>query len=93
MSVYPKRSFPLGTIFTTIVCLAVAVLAVVFHHFPQSLGEVLEKAGAYIVALNGALVEYLYNFVPENVLALLASKSPAAAVGSAAQTPAAPLRT
>ncbi|CAD5226468.1 unnamed protein product [Bursaphelenchus xylophilus] len=82
MSIYPKRSFPFGTILTTLLCIAVAISAIVLHHFPQSLNEVVDKFSVYLMAISSSLVEYIYNFVPENIPALIASKSPTPAVSN-----------
>ncbi|KAI6196195.1 Suppressor of tumorigenicity 7-like protein [Aphelenchoides besseyi] len=76
VSIYPKKSFPLGTIFTTFVCLSVAILAIVFHHFPQYMHECLDRTVNYVFEFFVAIGDFVCSYLPENLLALLASKSP-----------------
>ncbi|KAI6238587.1 Suppressor of tumorigenicity 7-like protein [Aphelenchoides fujianensis] len=76
VSVYPKKSLPLGTIFTTFVCLSVAIMAIVFHHFPQYMNEWLDRSVNNAMDFFEAIGDFVCSFVPENLLSLLASKSP-----------------
>ncbi|KAI6171974.1 hypothetical protein M3Y98_00921500 [Aphelenchoides besseyi] len=76
VSIYPKKTFPLGTIFTTFVCLSVAILAIVFHHFPQYMHECLDRSVNYVFEFFVAIGDFVCSYLPENLLALLASKSP-----------------
>ncbi|KAI6184826.1 Suppressor of tumorigenicity 7-like protein [Aphelenchoides bicaudatus] len=76
VSIYPRKSFPFGTIFTTIVCITVAILAIVFHHFPHYLYDVFDKSINAIFDFFVAIGDFVCSFLPENLLPLLASKSP-----------------
>uniref|UniRef100_A0A914C8N5 Protein ST7 homolog n=1 Tax=Acrobeloides nanus TaxID=290746 RepID=A0A914C8N5_9BILA len=74
VSVYPKRDFPLATLFTTLLCCTVAFLAIVFHQFPQSTTEFVESLYLSMVGGLSSMFDYIYSLMPENIVALLASK-------------------
>ncbi|KAH7729490.1 suppressor of tumorigenicity 7 protein-like [Aphelenchoides avenae] len=74
VSVYPKRDFPLSTLFTTLLCCLIAILAVLFHQFPQATTGFFESMLSALYAGFWYAVNYAYSLVPENILGLLASK-------------------
>jgi tetratricopeptide (TPR) repeat protein len=74
VSVYPKRDFPLATLFTTLLCCAVAIFAVLFHQFPQATIGFFESLINSMYAILLHSVDYVGKIVPENIMGLLASK-------------------
>ncbi|VDN51624.1 unnamed protein product [Dracunculus medinensis] len=70
VSVYPKRDLPFFTVFTVVLCLLTALMAIFTHRLPKELIHPFSSVGSIFYAV----IDCLYNLIPENAVNLLASK-------------------
>uniref|UniRef100_A0A914ICR7 Protein ST7 homolog n=1 Tax=Globodera rostochiensis TaxID=31243 RepID=A0A914ICR7_GLORO len=74
VSVYPKKEFPVWTLFASMFSCSIAIFAILFHQYPDETVLFIQSMAKSALASLYALWDYLWTLVPENIMGLIASK-------------------
>lgn len=78
VSVYPKKEFPIWTLFASMFSCSVAIFAILFHQYPDETLQFIQSFAKSAWAAIFIIWDYLWTLVPENLMSLIASKPTAA---------------
>uniref|UniRef100_A0A915DB70 Protein ST7 homolog n=1 Tax=Ditylenchus dipsaci TaxID=166011 RepID=A0A915DB70_9BILA len=84
VSVYPKKEFPVWTLFASMFSCSIAMFAVLFHQYPEETVIFIQTLAKGMISSFFMLIDYVRSMVPENIMSLIASKPSASAPATAA---------
>ncbi|KAI1711749.1 ST7 protein [Ditylenchus destructor] len=94
VSIYPRKEFPLWTLFASMFSCSIAMFAVLFHQYPDETILFIQSLSKGMVSSCYYSMDYIKSLVPENIMSLIASKptiSPASQPTVASSTPPPPV--
>ncbi|CAJ0931409.1 unnamed protein product, partial [Mesorhabditis belari] len=74
VSVFPRKENPLWGLAQTLLCLAACAIALLVHNAPATTVEFITNAWWQIWGVFSSIAAYIYTWVPENLVSLLASR-------------------
>ncbi|CAD6199711.1 unnamed protein product [Caenorhabditis auriculariae] len=74
VSVFPKKESAIFALLQTLICLGICALALFIHHYPNSANQMIHSVVIWSNNFIDQVAEGLSQWVPHNVVSLLASK-------------------